>query len=521
MQNVYSEEMMNFLESVKIADSNMDILQKINREDLKKIAGELFLARVDAKLFLRQENSAEILAPQKFEQIFFKEQVEETHYLDLNYTRFDNEKSSVRLYPWKGHTWTEEEFLNVKLVTKLITLLVSRSSMYSFFTHANLTDLMTGILNSAGLTKKCEALLEQGRLTNYTAIILNLKNYKYVNKRYGTPIGDLLLKKYARILAELVEEEEYSARFGGDNFCIVVKKEHTEELLPRLIHMKLEVEDTMTEKAAPSSEAEQPKIITVHLDARAGVYTAQVTDDANSMITHAKIALEASKRKNRDIVVCTQEMLDRILQGKHLVHMLPMAMKEGEIVPFYQPKVNISTGRLHGCEALVRWFHDGQMISPGAFIPALENEGMTRTLDLYMLEEVCKDLRKWLDEGLEPVKVSVNYSKVDLQEPELVTITKNILEKYQIDGKYIEIEITESADFADMPALEDFISNLHAFGITISMDDFGTGYSSMNLFRILNFDVVKLDKSFIDNIETQVRKDEIIMKNMIELAIQS
>ena len=134
-----------------------------------------------------------------------------------------------------------------------------------------------------------------------------------------------------------------------------------------------------------------------------------------------------------------------------------------------------------------------------------------------MLEEVCADLRKWLDSGIEPVRISINYSTLNLQNPRLADDTMAILEKYDIDPGYIEIELTETNGFEDNERMSKFISKMHEYGITISMDDFGTGYSSLNIFKNLDFDVVKLDKTFIDNIENGIEKDTVIMINMIKM----
>ncbi len=519
MEGILSEELMRFIESVQMTDVNMDIVHRLKGEELKEIARKVHLAKVHAEIFFRIGTSSGSEVPEILDLTFFEEQIDEEYHIDMDYDRFDSSKGCIYLYPWKGHICSEEELRNIKAIVKLITLLVSRSSMNEFIVHAGTTDMLTGLMNNPGLRSQCFRLEKEGELSNYTAIMLNLKNYKYINKRYGTLMGDELLRQYARRLARLVQEGEYASRFGGDNFFLLVKRGRDDEVLYELFHMEFEVDKEALQKAGKADlqflqGKDSEKVL---IQARIGIYVVTEEDTAPAVLENAGIALQTCRRNNQDVAICTPQIVSRVMHGKKMVSLFPGAMKAGEIVPFYQPKVNIATGEIHGCEALVRWFRHGEMMPPGVFLAALEAEGLVRQLDLYMLEAVCRDLRKWLDEGLSPVPVSVNYSRLDLQNTELVKHTKEILDKYRIESEYIEIEITETADAEDIIGLEQFMKEMHEIGIRISMDDFGTGYSSMNVFRKLDFDVVKLDKSFIDNIETSVQKDELIMQNMIRM----
>ena len=232
---------------------------------------------------------------------------------------------------------------------------------------------------------------------------------------------------------------------------------------------------------------------------------------------NATAAFVMARRTHNDMVTFTEEMLQSIMDKKHLIASFPKLLRDGEMVPYYQPKVNIETNELCGCEALVRWNRDGEIIISEEFLPAIESDSIIRELDMYMLERVCADIRDWLDRGIEPVRVSINFSKMNLQNPNLGDDTLTILSKYNINPKYLEIELTETSGYEDMKALAMFIKQMHEIGVNVAMDDFGTGYSSLNIFKDFDFDVIKLDKSFVDNIENDIKKDEVIIKNIVKM----
>jgi len=200
-----------------------------------------------------------------------------------------------------------------------------------------------------------------------------------------------------------------------------------------------------------------------------------------------------------------------------IAQMLPAAIENGEVAPYYQAKVRLSDGVMVGCEALARWTHEGMSIPPTEFILNAEQYGIVDRLDLYILECVCRDIREWLDAGLNPVCVSVNYSQQNFYRKSLIEDTLRLLEKYQIEGKYIEIEFTETS-FLELPeALNAFVEAMHVYGVKVALDDFGIGYSSLSLFSSLSLDTVKLDKSFIDDLKSADDKKYLILQSITEM----
>ena len=197
------------------------------------------------------------------------------------------------------------------------------------------------------------------------------------------------------------------------------------------------------------------------------------------------------------------------------------SLAKNEFKVYYQPKVDLLTKELCGCEALSRWYAQ-RLITPAEFIPILESDGTIKNLDFYVLETVCKNLRDWLDKGIEPVLISTNFSKLHLADENFENHILSLLDKYSIPPKYLELELTELSDYQYFDRLVRFVNTMKEAGLKISIDDFGTGYSSMSLIRNLNPDVIKLDKSLIDNVaikdDKKAKTDQIISRSIIEMA---
>ena len=177
----------------------------------------------------------------------------------------------------------------------------------------------------------------------------------------------------------------------------------------------------------------------------------------------------------------------------------------------------METNTLCGCEALVRWFQSGRIVPPMSFIPILEQEGSVCDLDFYVFEQVCKDLRGWIDAGLDPVRVSSNFSKVHLLSETLAQDILNIIKKYDVPPDLIEIELTEMSGHDDNLTMGNFINTMREAGVHTSIDDFGTGYSSVNLLKDLQVDMIKLDRSFLNEMELRTKKEEIVIRNIVNM----
>ena len=202
----------------------------------------------------------------------------------------------------------------------------------------------------------------------------------------------------------------------------------------------------------------------------------------------------------------------------HIQQLFPTALKEEEFRVFYQPKIDVNTGELIGAEALCRWFHDGKIIPPMDFIPVLEQSTDICKLDFYMLDHVCADIRKWLDEGKEVVRISVNLSRKHMMDYDLLQHIIDIVNKNNVPHKYIEIELTETTTDVEFKDLKRVVRGLQKAGISTSVDDFGMGYSSLNLIKEIPWNVLKVDKSFLPADDDVDSTRSIMFKYVVAMA---
>ena len=204
--------------------------------------------------------------------------------------------------------------------------------------------------------------------------------------------------------------------------------------------------------------------------------------------------------------------------SENLASLFLSAIEQEEFKVFYQPKVDLKTYHMNGAEALCRWFHNGRLISPGEFIPVFEQTGDICALDFYMLEHVCKDIRRWLDEGRHVVKVSVNLSRCHTINEELLQKLLDIVDRYEVPHKYIEIELTETTTDVNFTNLKTISYGLLDHGISTSVDDFGIGYSSLKLIQELPWNVLKIDRSFLPSSTDDQPRKYVMLKHLISLS---
>ncbi len=412
------------------------------------------------------------------------------------------------LYPVTGREWDEETKLELETFSRIITTIMNRGALSQNMIRASRTDSLTGLANALGVRIFQRELAEKGVVPEYTGVFCNLKNFKLINQEMGSETGDHLLKEFGRKLQEQIDPScEQVARLGGDNFFVTVQTRHLENILQVIPSTKVDVE-------------QEGVLVKVPLLSRAGIFSGGSNDDPESLISFAAMTLERGKRdRSQDLYYFRKELVEQIMQEKRFTMELPMALQQEELLPFFQPKIDTSTGRMIGAEALVRWnYHGRELLTPGVFLHALERESrLVQEVDIYMLRQVCKYIRKWLDMGLDPGRISINYSRQNLRNPDIADITFSVLDENNIDGKYIEIEITETTEMDDVAILNKFIVAMHERGVSVSMDDFGTGYSAVSLLENLDFNVVKLDRSFMTRITNRESKVEIIIRNIVRM----
>lgn len=415
---------------------------------------------------------------------------------------------SVSVYPEKGIGWNEAEKQAMELIAKTCCLLCSRAKAVELMEEVRFTDNLTGVANTDGFTRYVGMLAAKGELVNYAAAFMNIKNFKYVNKVYGSRQGDKLLKLFAESMNRFIGTDGKFARLGGDNFILLIKKGRVNDLRVFIDALSFEM-----------GEGEITQAYDLRL--RMGIYEACQNDTVSDIMNNSSIAyINARSDRVKDVVYFSPVLLEESNHRKTISTLFPKALESREFAVYYQPKVSLDDNKLCGCEALCRWIRDGKVVPPMEFIPVLESEGSICRLDFYVLERVCEDIKGWLDSGIEPVKVSVNFSKNHLHNKRLADQIIGIIKKYGIDGKYLEIELTEMTGSDDLNAMSVFVDVMKENGVGTSIDDFGTGYSSLNLLKDLDVDVIKLDKSFFTNINEAdggISTDRIVVKNIVNM----
>lgn len=400
--------------------------------------------------------------------------------------------------------FSEEEKGSLELILDVFFLHSGRWRLINQVRKLALTDSLTGLPNSGGFLTYVDTLLQKGELTKYNSYYFNLTRFSLINKRFGVKEADTIIARYAGELKKFLVEGECAGRLGGDNFVALILKERTEDFLQFI--SGVETYGMMGNQKVPLT-----------ISAVAGVYAIdESVTNCGMTLGESAMALNIAKHiAKKPYVFASEEIRKRVIKEKQIASGFEEAIQKREYKAYYQPKVCIDTYEIVGAEALVRWEHEGKLVPPMEFIPILEQNGMVCELDFYVLEQVCMDIREWLAKGMEPVRISVNLSRKHLADPHLSENIMQILNKYQLESKYIEVELTETVDEAETDLLINFRKKMKEHHIAMSIDDFGTGYSSLNMLRSFPVDVLKLDKTFIDSMG---ENDRIVLLNIIRMA---
>lgn len=416
--------------------------------------------------------------------------------------------SSIKseFYPILGVIWNIVAKRRLDFVSNLLILYASRGRVYELLDCALHYEREFHTLSREGITDYAKEIIKQGDIEKYTMFFFNVVNMSYYNHRYGRVGGDHILHEYTLRIRALLGRDGVLGRIGGDTFAILVYSERVEELLAQLQRLKV-VFRVNRENT------------TVYIAARVGLYKFEKNDRIEEAWECVNLAYRETKRSSgASYCFYNHEVREQEDEKQELQKRIKRGLLLKEFVPYYQPKVNAGTLTLCGAEALVRWKVNGEIIPPGKFIPAMETNGSICTLDFVIFDQVCHQIQRWLKAGIEPVRISVNFSREHLANPNLVEQIMQTVKKYNVDAtKYLEIEITESSCYQDFEALIKFVKDIREEGVHVSIDDFGTGFSSLNLLSALTVDTIKLDKSFLDHVDSGDNKDRVLFTNIVRM----
>ena len=375
------------------------------------------------------------------------------------------------------------------------------------------TDGLTGLGNRSHFKSRlmqdiaaCER--EEGR--NVGVMILNLDNFKDVNDTLGHDAGDRLLQRTAEILRGCAREGDTVARIGGDEFGVIMpdikNADDALQLAGRLVRAV----------GAPfrlgAQELQQAACVGLTLYPQDG-------RDADVLIKNADLALSRAKQEGAGACVLYRHELHlRAIERNTIERDLRTALAKNQLMLFYQPKVDIATGRVVGAEALIRWRHEERgFVPPSLFIPVAERSGLVVPLTKWVLDEACRQNREWQDQGLPKIGVAVNVSAIDLRRTDLTDTIANTLIRHGLSPKYLELEVTESMVMQDVDVVIGTLRRLRSLGIGIGIDDFGTGYSSLAYLKRFPVKRLKIDRSFVHDVADR-RDGDVIPKVIIDLA---
>lgn len=342
----------------------------------------------------------------------------------------------------------------------------------------------------------------------FALVSLDCDNFNYVNDLFSYKIGDAVLQRIAEHFSSCLTEQECFSKLHADHFVFLVNAKQTPNLIRRFSAMT-DMKDVFSGILPPH----------YNLVFSGGIVLIDEYGESVSVwLDKATFARKQAKGNHTNtFLVYDKKMSEDLQWRKTITLMMEPALREHEFEMYLQPKVLLKTGQVVGAEALVRWNSKQHgMIYPDRFIPILEQNGFIKQLDFFMLEQACLFLRKNLDEGITPLPISVNFSKMHLRSSGFVEKVFRTVNRHAISTKLIEIEVTENIYLGDFEALIEVASALKCLGFKVSLDDFGSAYSSLNYLKDLPLDVIKIDKGFLNSTENTDRGHVIIAK-MIEL----
>lgn len=422
---------------------------------------------------------------------------------DMNWYIFSIEPKSVldeRMHP----IMRDIQFLTVIL----ICILVMANIIFLYYNVRRRQELfrlaykdsITGGDNFSNFKEKAKKYEN----TEGYVIALDISEFKLVNNVCGNARGDEVLKAIWDVIMANCNDNEQAARVNADRFVIFWIERSKKTVTYRIEKLINEIEGI-------SEQLSVPRLYPV-----IGIRAVEKLDDADKRYGEALRAKALVKnRRDRHYAFYDEIDYDTIVENKKLENGFEKALADKKFEVWYQPKFNSHTGKIVGSEALIRWrADDGSLISPGRFIPLFEKNGNIIRLDEYVFREVCRQQKEWQKEGIQILPVSVNISRFSLYYSNVVEKYERIINYYDVDHKYVQIEITESAIIENTVIVE-LIQKFHDAGFDILLDDFGSGYSSLASLNQMPFDTIKLDKSLVDYVGNE--NGEKLLKFIVQL----
>jgi diguanylate cyclase (GGDEF)-like protein len=337
---------------------------------------------------------------------------------------------------------------------------------------------------------------------SYWVIVLDIDKFHIINDSCGYEAGNKLLRNFAHNLYKYISLGGLAARVSGDNFAVIIRDYGDDELPRKTVEaIQRDFADFAVNEFSSQS-----------LTCSAGYSKLPENgDNFIDVLEHAEFALKSSSDQRGSITAYSNSMHDAIIGDNELEKALSDAIDNNELRLFYQPKIEIATGKIIGVEALVRWIKpDGTIIQPCNFVPIAESSHLIGKISEFVLNEACMQNKMWQKMGYPEIIMSINFTSYDFYKKDLRETVFDTLIRTGLDPKWLEIELTESLALHDVDFALFQMNQLRELGVRLAMDDFGTGYSSLSYIQILPITLLKLDRSFVVNIETDNIAYEIV-----------
>lgn len=382
------------------------------------------------------------------------------------------------------------------------------------FADGAMRDSLTGASNSAFFLDRLRLMVSRSEHEpdyRFAVLYVDLDRFRQVNERYGHIAADKILAEVGARLSSRMGASDVIARIGGDEFGILSDAEADGNAPLRLAEDVLELfREPFTASGVPVSVSGSIGVV---------IAGGEQVVQADAIIRSADAAMHRAKRKGRGRFELFDESLQQLAVSYSRTEAeLRRGLDLGEFVLHYQPIVSIPGGEMHGAEALLRWVHPQEgVLAPGAFISVAEDSGLIVPLGDWVIHEACRQMRHWRDAGLPEISVSVNVSARQFADGDVCNSIKDALRDTGIEPRHLTAELTESVVMEDPTASVEIMKEISAMGVGLAMDDFGTGYSSLSYLKQFKFDSLKIDRSFISNIDSSAG-DAAIVAAVIALA---
>jgi diguanylate cyclase (GGDEF)-like protein len=407
------------------------------------------------------------------------------------------------LVKWEG---------DARIIMRAIRYAIERKRAELNLKYLARYDSLTGIPNRQYFQDQLQRAVNRARrsCSKLGLLFIDLDRFKSVNDTLGHGIGDSLLKAVVERLQESIRAGDVFARLGGDEFALLMEDIRTPLELEALACKLLE--------SFRKPFAADGRAIAVTASIGIAVFPTD-NSDAMGLLHNADIAMYQAKHKGRNgLQFFTSQMHEEILSYHRIETDLKRALEDQQFQLVYQPMVDLADRSLHSVEALLRWNHPERgLVSPDEFISVAEESGYIVPIGLWVLREACRQIKAWEHAGLDPPRVAINVAPVQFRQADFLRQLRQILREHAVSPSLIELELTESSLMENTDGIQRCLRELKAEGIRLSIDDFGTGYSCLNYLKTFPIDVIKIDRSFVTDID-DVRGAQAICAVILSIA---